>query len=269
MAGPRCRSLRAPAGCGDSPDGTTAPQPGSSEGHGVKRAYTRWVADLPIVLDGPLAEQLARALDIEEKIPAALQALGPVAGRDVLLIDAPTALRRQLKTLGARTRHVGKLSSASRRAAESVDVVVGWWSSFRGVDAADIAAVDRLLRPGGRLLVVHDYGRDDVSRLRGDQPEYGSWSRRDGPFLSGGFRIRVLHCWWTFGSLEEAREFLAAAFGEDGVALGAELKRPRLSYKVAVYHRTRGGDDQAPSSTNGTDAQHTEQAGAGARTPSG
>ena len=61
-----------------------------------------------------------------------------------------------------------------------------------------------LLRDGGRLLVVHDYGRDDVSRLRpADLPEYTSWSRRDGWFLRNGFRVRVIHAWWTFESLED------------------------------------------------------------------
>ena len=111
----------------------------------------------------------------------------------------------------------------------------------RGVDPRDLAEADRVLRPDGRLLVVHDYGRDDVSRLRGDLPEYGLWSRRDGPFLSAGFRIRVVHCFWTFASLEAMTAFLGGAFGEVGAALAATLKRPRLSYNVAVYHRSRGG----------------------------
>jgi hypothetical protein len=97
-----------------------------------------------------------------------------------------------------------------------------------------------VLRSGGRLLVVHDYGRDDVSRLRGELPEHGSWTQRDGPFLSRGFRIRVIHCFWTFGTIEEAQACLACAFGERGAAAGETLKRPRLSYNVAVYHRTRG-----------------------------
>lgn len=200
------------------------------------------MADLPVDLAPPLADRLTAVLDVEGKIPRALDALGPIAGRDVLTVGEPAGLRtRQLEQLGARVRTVADLAAASRLAAGSVDVVVGWWSSFRGVDEAELGAVDRLLRPGGRLLVVHDYGRDDVSRLRGERPEYGAWSRRDGPFLTGGFRIRVLHCWWTFPSIDEARGFLEAAFGERGRALAQELKRPRLSYNVAVYHRDRGG----------------------------
>ncbi len=200
------------------------------------------MADLPIALDSALAEQLARVLDVEGKIPRALQALGPVEGRDVLLVDGAAGLRaRQLEELGARVEHIGSPGELAARPAESADVIVGWWSTFRGVVGEDIAAVDRVLRPEGRQLVVHDYGRDHVSRLRGEQPEYGTWTRRDGPFLGGGFRIRVLHCWWTFASIDEAKSFLGAAFGAAGAAISANLKRPRLSYNVAIYHRTRGG----------------------------
>jgi hypothetical protein len=102
--------------------------------------------------------------------------------------------------------------------------------------------VDRVLRPEGRHLVVLDYGRDDVSRILGARPEYGEWSQRGGPFLGSGFRVRVLHCWWTFGSLEDMTAFLGEAFGDTGAAVGAGLKRPRLSYNVAIYHRTRAGE---------------------------
>ena len=88
--------------------------------------------------------------------------------------------------------------------------------------------------------VVHDYGRDDVATIRGDLPDHGLWSRRDGPFLAGGFKVRVVHCWWTFESIEAARAFLADGFGDAGRDFGGRLDRPRLSYNVAVYHRTFG-----------------------------
>ena len=117
------------------------------------------------------------------------------------------------------------------------------WSGFRGVDPAGLAEVDRALRDGGRLMVVHDYGRDDVCALRpADAPEYTTWSRRDGPFLRGaGFRIHVVHCFWTFSSVEDGRAFLGEAFGSGGKALADGLRRPRLAWNVAIYHRARGG----------------------------
>ena len=202
------------------------------------------VSDLPFQLPPEAARELASVLDVEGKILRGLEALGPVAGRDVLLVDAAgSTLATGLADLGARVHHE-ELTTPLRFSAvdESVDVVVGVWSLFRGVTAADVAAVDRILRPGGRLLVVHDYGRDDVSRLQPDREEFGAWTRRNGPFLAAGFRVRVLHCFWTFASQEATTTFLESAFGDAGADVAATLKRPRLSYNVAIYHRTRGGE---------------------------
>jgi SAM-dependent methyltransferase len=205
------------------------------------------VADLPFQLPAPLAERLAAVADVEGKIPRALESLGPLAGRDVLLVDVPEGvLLRRLHEAGIHPDRAA-LSTPLRieRPDASFDALVTLWTGFRGIDAADLAEADRVLRPGGRLLVVHDYGRDDVSALRAPgAPEYDTWSRREGPFLrGGGFRLRVVHCFWTFESLDAARAFLGEAFGATGEALADRMKRPRLSWNVAVYHRLRGGVD--------------------------
>ena len=202
--------------------------------------YSGLVADLPLDLGAALAERLARVLDIEGKIPRALEALGPVGGRDVVLVDGAGGIRaRQLADLGARVTTVDSTGpNAFDGADASADAVIACWSAFRGAPAAEVEQATRLLRPNGRLLVVHDYGRDDVAQLRGDLPEYGPWSRRDGPFLTNGFKIRVIHCFWTFESIEDARTFLDDAFGDVGRTVAEGLKRPRLSYNVAIYHRT-------------------------------
>jgi hypothetical protein len=210
-------------------------------------AYSAAVADLSLELPAPYAARLLAAMDVEGKIPRALESLGPIAGRDVAVIGGGPAELARLETVA---RAVTPVASAAdpgtleiSAPAESFDAVVAEWSAFNGVSDHDLDAADRALRPDGRLLVVHDYGRDDVSRLRGDLPEYSVWSRRDGPFLSAGFRIRVVHCFWTFASLEDTGAFLSGAFGDAGAVLAATLKRPRLSYNVAVYHRTRGAAD--------------------------
>ena len=198
--------------------------------------------DLPIELDASLADRLAAVLDVEAKIPRALEALGPISGRDVALIDGADGIRaRQLAELGGRVTYVrsgaaGRLDTADA----SVDVLLAMWSAFRGAETEEAEEVTRVLRPGGRLLLMLDYGRDDVSRLRGDQPEYGVLSRRNGPLLGRGFKVRVVHCFWTFASLDAARAVLDELFGEVGRRVAGEMTRPRLSYNVAVYHRTVG-----------------------------
>ena len=200
------------------------------------------MADLPFDLEPGLAERLTRVLDVEGKLLRALDSLGPVRDRDVVLVDGAGGFRaRQLTDLGARVTLVESSGPAPFDAPDgSADVLVSWWSAFRGAPPDQLAHARRLLRPGGRLMVIHDYGRDDVATLRGDLVEYGLWTRRDGPFLANGFKVRVVHCWWTFESLEAARDFLADAFGPAGQDLAGRLTRPRLSYNLAIYHRTFG-----------------------------
>ena len=198
-------------------------------------------------LPDPLARRLAAALDVEGKIPRALDALGPLADRDVAWVGNETGMvADRLTALGARVRPVALGERRAMRARRSRRPTS---SSPPGRRSA-ASTPGRWPRPtgsceaGGRLLIVHDYGRDDVSRLNAgeaERPEYSLWSRRDGPFLANGFKVRVVHCWWTFDSVDDARAFLGEAFGEAGRRFGEALTRPRLSYNVAIYHRTIGG----------------------------
>lgn len=208
--------------------------------------------DLPFASVPSLADSLADVMDVERKIPRALEALGPLAGRSVAVLDVPgTPWVGRLREAGLDPLVVPAPAAGAPLAVPvedgSLDALVTLWTGFRGVTEADLAEADRVLGETGRLLVVHDYGRDDVSALRDPEaPEYRSWSRREGPFLRHhGFKIRVLHCFWTFPDLETARAALGG-LGERGVALASDLRRPRLSWNVAVYHRGRLGAETAP-----------------------
>jgi hypothetical protein len=210
---------------------------------GGSPAYPRLVSDLADRVAAPLDARVREAADVEGKLTRALLALGLPAAGDVALLGDPDgwqAARLAAAGIEARSEPLVEPSRLALPDA-SLDAVVSLWSEFSGVDAATRDEANRVLREGGRLIVVRDYGRDDVSALRpADAPECTSWSRRGGPFLhEGGFRIHVVHCFWTFPTIERARELLAEAFSERGVAVGARLHRPRLSWNVAIYHRTR------------------------------
>jgi hypothetical protein len=201
------------------------------------------VPDLPFSVPAPLQAAALDALDREGKLDRALEALGPLAGRSVVTVAAGERQVARWSATGATIVGVEAIrgGASSGLGDGSADVIVSPWAAFRGVDEAELAEADRILRPAGRLLVLHDYGRDDLATLRGDQTEFGTWTRRDGPFLTNGFRVRVIHCFWTFDDLDAARQVVGEAFGASGQAFAAALKRPRLSWNVAIYHRTRGG----------------------------
>jgi hypothetical protein len=196
-----------------------------------------------------LEEAFLSVIDVEGKLTAALEDLGPIAGREVILLDAGRGHReRQLAEIAAKVTTVtfadprdepDARSCLAELPAGEADAVVVAWSELAMPGSAFLADAERLLRPGGRLLVVHDYGRDDVWNLWPEQrARQVDWSQRRGPLLGSGFRVRVIHCWWTFESAEQARSMLEAGFGEPGVQLADQMKRTRLEYQVAIYHRS-------------------------------
>ena len=147
----------------------------------------------------------------------------PRRPRHARRLERTGALRRA-RRLGRRASSPAGRRSAARRPIRS-------------------AQARRLLRPGGRLLVGPRLRTRRRRDLRGELPEHGPWSRRDGPFLASGFKVRVVHCWWTFESIEAARAFLADGVrGRRAASSAAALTRPRLSYNVAdLPPHVRGG----------------------------
>src|SRR5439155_5665635 len=119
------------------------------------------MSDLPFELAPGPAALLVAAIDRERKVDRALEALGPLAGRDVVAIRPGPDETARWTAAGARLRAIDSLLENGPRATPdaSADTIVSTWAGFRGMDPAELAAADRVLRPGGRLLVVHDYGR--------------------------------------------------------------------------------------------------------------
>ncbi len=192
-----------------------------------------------------LTEEFLRIVDPDGKIPAALEALGPVSGQDTLVLDSGEgALAARLAAMGARVdtfpfplgdADAARLTGWVGRA----DAVVVPWSASAVPGSRFLAEASALLRPGGRLLVIHDYGRDDVWALWPElRPRMVDWSQRRGPFLGDGFRVRVIHSWWVFDSTERAAELLETVFGAAGAELASKMTRSRIAYSVAIYHRS-------------------------------
>lgn len=205
------------------------------------------MADLPFEpADAGSTQQLLRAVDAEGKIPRALEAHGPFADRDVVLFGASPERARWLTEAGARVTIVAEPAGPGHwPPAAGADVVVAFWAVFDGPDRAEqLTQAQRLLRPDGRLLVVLDYGRDDLDVVRGPERTASlvDWSRRDGWFLSRGFRVRVIHTFWHFETIEKGGELLRAAYGPAAEPAISRLRRPRLAHNVALYHWTRDAD---------------------------
>jgi hypothetical protein len=209
--------------------------------------------DLSIALPSPrLEEEFLRVIDVEGKIPAALEALGPVSDRDVVVLDSGAGhFCRRLTDIGARVAAF-RFPLSEQAAADltgwigRADTVVIPWSGLAAPGSRFLAEANALLRPGGRLLVIHDYGRDDIWGLTPElRARLIDWSHRKGPFLREGFRIRVIHSWWTFESMGQARELLGAAWGGAGLALAETMAKPRLQYSVAVFHRSASAAGRA------------------------
>jgi SAM-dependent methyltransferase len=220
--------------------------------------------------DPALHERLGAAIDPGRKVLAALERIVPLGGRRVA--DVGTGIGHYPMLLARRTgRTYGiesdpeLLAAARERAAAShqpnlrivegeptalplrdgaVDIVL---TSRIEPDDASLPAVDeamRVLRPGGSLIVIGHYGRDDVSTLL--EPEVvrhilEATRRRTGWWLRNGFRIKVVHASIDLGDAAAAHALLPHLYGDRGRAYLMGPHPPSLSLNLGLYHRQRPG----------------------------
>ncbi len=223
------------------------------------------------VANAEVHERLGAAIDPDRKVLEALERITPISGRRIA--DVGTGIGHYPMLLARRTgRTYGVesdpelLAEARRRAAGSgqpnIRIVAGDFPSLPlrdgAVDivltnriepddasAASIREALRVLRPGGRLVVIGYYGRDDVADLL--EPEVVAHAReatqrRSGWWLRNGFKIKVVHARLDLGDAATAHELLPLLYGDRGRAFLMRPHRSSLRLNLGLYHRERPSD---------------------------
>lgn len=213
-----------------------------------------------------LHARLGDAIDPDRKILGALERVIPLSGKRIA--DVGTGIGHYPMLLARRTgRTYGiesdpeLLAEARRRTAAmhqpnirivegspmklplrdgAVDIVLTGGISPEDAFLPAIAEAERVIRPGGRLIVVGYYGRDDVASLL--EPEVveqamEATQRRTGWWLRNGFKIKVVHARVDLADAELAHELLPHLYGDRGRAYLMGPHRPYLRLNLGLYHR--------------------------------
>jgi len=132
----------------------------------------------------------------------------------------------------------------------AVDVVLSGTITPYDAAMSSIAEAMRVLRPGGRLVVIGYYGRDDFTSLL--EPEVveqalEATQRRSGWWLRNGFKIKVVHSSMALPDEEVAHELLPLLYGDRGRAYLMSPHALTLSLKFGLYHRGRDEEEASAS----------------------
>jgi SAM-dependent methyltransferase len=218
--------------------------------------------------DARLHARLGEVIDPERRVLAGIERIVPISGRRIADVGTgighyPILLaRRTGRTYGVESE-AELLVEARRRASEAhqpnirivegdperlplrdaaVDIVL---TSRIDPDDRSLPAVEealRVLRPGGRLIAIGYYGRDDVSALL--EPEVvrhvvEATQRRTGWWLRNGFKIKVVHARLDLGDEEAAHELLPRLYGDRGRAFLMGPHPTSLRLNLGLFHRGR------------------------------
>ena len=218
--------------------------------------------------DLELHRRLGEVIDPDRKVLAALERITPLSGKRIA--DVGTGIGHYPMLLARRTGRTygiesdpALLQEARRRASEAhqpnirivegsptalplrdaaVDIVLSGLIEPDDASLPAIAEAMRVLRPGGLLVVMGYYGRDDVAALL--EPEVVAHAlqatqRRTGWWLRNGFKIKVVHARLDLGDEATAAELLPRLYGDRGRAYLMGPHRSRLELKLGLYHLPR------------------------------
>jgi ubiquinone/menaquinone biosynthesis C-methylase UbiE len=205
---------------------------------------------------------MTQAVDPEEQIPAAMQAAAPIEGRILLDVGAGVGDRTILYArLASRVFALepdpaavplllGRIKSsgltnvtlvpagAERIPLEDdiIDVAYATWSYFFGPSSEPgLREVERVVRPGGDLIIAQNYGHDDLAQIwTADEAECETWPPW---FVEQGFEYEVVDTVWRFSSVDDALAVLGFLWGARARAYVVEHQQVEFSYKVAIYHK--------------------------------
>ena len=216
-------------------------------------------------LDAALHARLGEIIDPERKVLAALERIVPLAGKRIA--DVGTGIGHYPMLLA---RHTGRtygiesdpalLDVARQRANdahqpnlriveggldalplrdEAVDIVLCGLIEPDDASLPAIAELQRVLRPGGRLVVVGYYGRDQVASLLAPEVvahALEATQRRTGWWLRHGFKIKVVHSRLDISDPATAMELLPRLYGDRARAFLMAPHPASLTLKLGLYH---------------------------------